>query len=127
AACNCYTCRTFSRAYLRHLFVTEELLAYRLLTLHNVHFYLSLMAAMRDAIAARAFAAFRARILRGYRVSSRTYEPLLPRRRLGDGARAGRRRRRQLAADAHAGDVRGDVRDLLFPDDPAAAEAEAGP
>jgi len=69
AACNCYTCRTFSRAYLRHLFVTEELLAYRLLTLHNVHFYLSLMAAMRDAIAARAFAAFRARFLGDYRVS----------------------------------------------------------
>src|SRR5207247_2600019 len=36
AACDCYTCRTFSRAYLRHLFVSEELLAYRLLTLHNV-------------------------------------------------------------------------------------------
>jgi queuine tRNA-ribosyltransferase len=69
AACDCYTCRTFSRAYLRHLFVTEELLAYRLLTLHNVHFYLSLMAAMREAIAARAFEAFRARFLQDYRVS----------------------------------------------------------
>jgi queuine tRNA-ribosyltransferase len=69
AACDCYTCRTFSRAYLRHLFVTEELLAYRLLTLHNVRFYLALMAAMRDAIAARAFDAFRARFLSTYRVS----------------------------------------------------------
>src|SRR5262249_11365877 len=69
AACDCYTCRTFSRAYLRHLFVTEELLAYRLLTLHNVRFYLSLMAAMREAIAAGAFAAFRTRFLRDYRVS----------------------------------------------------------
>ena len=69
ASCDCYTCRTFSRAYLRHLFVTEELLAYRLLTLHNVRFYLALMAAMREAIAARAFAAFRARFLQDYRVS----------------------------------------------------------
>jgi queuine tRNA-ribosyltransferase len=69
AACDCYTCRTFSRAYLRHLFVTEELLAYRLLTLHNVRFYLGLMAAMREAIVARAFDAFRARFLSDYRVS----------------------------------------------------------
>jgi queuine tRNA-ribosyltransferase len=68
-ACDCYTCRTFSRAYLRHLFVTEELLAYRLLTLHNVHFYLTLMAAMRDAISAGAFRAFRARFFSTYRVS----------------------------------------------------------
>jgi queuine tRNA-ribosyltransferase len=69
AACDCYTCRTFSRAYLRHLFVAEELLAYRLLTLHNVRFYLGLMAAMREAVAARAFGAFRARFFSTYRVS----------------------------------------------------------
>ena len=66
AVCDCYTCRTFSRAYLRHLFVTEELLAYRLLTLHNVHFYLGLMAAMRAAIEAGAFDAFRARFFSDY-------------------------------------------------------------
>ena len=70
AACRCYTCRRFSRAYLRHLFVAEELLAYRLLTLHNVHFYLGLMQAMREAIAARAFEGFRARFYAGYAVSS---------------------------------------------------------
>jgi len=69
AACDCYTCRTFSRAYLRHLFVTEELLVYRLLTLHNVRFFLSLMTSMRDAIAARAFDAFRTRFFADYRVS----------------------------------------------------------
>ncbi|HXU88952.1 MAG TPA: tRNA guanosine(34) transglycosylase Tgt [Methylomirabilota bacterium] len=68
--CGCYTCRQFSRAYLRHLYVAEELLAYRLLTLHNVHFYLGLMAAMRDAIAAHAFEAFRARFYARYAVSS---------------------------------------------------------
>jgi queuine tRNA-ribosyltransferase len=70
AACACYTCRHFSRAYLRHLYVAEELLAYRLLTLHNVHFYLGLMAAMREAIVARAFDAFRARFYARYAVSS---------------------------------------------------------
>jgi queuine tRNA-ribosyltransferase len=70
AECGCYTCRHFSRAYLRHLYVAEELLAYRLLTLHNVHFYLGLMAAMREAIAARAFEAFRARFYARYAVSS---------------------------------------------------------
>jgi queuine tRNA-ribosyltransferase len=70
ADCRCYTCRGFSRAYLRHLYVAEELLAYRLLTLHNVHFYLGLMAAIREAIVARAFEAFRARFYARYAVSS---------------------------------------------------------
>lgn len=48
-ACTCVACTRFSRAYLRHLFVTEELLGLRLLSLHNVHF---LVALMRDARAA---------------------------------------------------------------------------
>ena len=70
ADCACYTCRTFSRAYLRHLFVSDELLVYRLLSLHNVRFFLSLMAAMREAIANGEFAAFRARFFSRYVVSS---------------------------------------------------------
>jgi len=70
AACDCYTCRTFSRGYLRHLFVSEELLAYRLLTLHNVRFYLRLMATMREAIAARTFDAFRRAFFSRYVLSS---------------------------------------------------------
>ncbi|HOI95161.1 MAG TPA: tRNA guanosine(34) transglycosylase Tgt [Syntrophobacter fumaroxidans] len=53
--CSCYTCRRFSRAYLRHLFLARELLAYRLNTLHNLHYYFGLMAAMREAIEANAF------------------------------------------------------------------------
>ena len=57
--CDCYTCRTFSRAYLRHLYLSKELLAYRLNTLHNVHYFLSLAAQMREAIAQDRFAAFR--------------------------------------------------------------------
>jgi queuine tRNA-ribosyltransferase len=70
AACSCYTCRTFSRAYLRHLFVAQELLVYRLLSLHNVYFFVSLMAAMRDAIARGAFGPFRTRFFARYAVSS---------------------------------------------------------
>jgi queuine tRNA-ribosyltransferase len=70
ANCACYTCRRFSRAYLRHLFVAEELLAYRLLTLHNVHFYMDLMAGVREAIAAGRFEAFRTRFYGRYAVSS---------------------------------------------------------
>jgi queuine tRNA-ribosyltransferase len=68
--CSCYTCRNFSRAYLRHLFVSRELLAYRLLSLHNLHFYLALMAEMRAAIAGKTFFALRARFLARYAVSS---------------------------------------------------------
>jgi queuine tRNA-ribosyltransferase len=70
AACACYTCRTFSRAYLRHLFMAGELLVYRLLSLHNVQFFVRLMGAMRDAIAQGEFSAFRARFFARYVVSS---------------------------------------------------------
>jgi queuine tRNA-ribosyltransferase len=59
AACDCYTCRTFSRAYLRHLFNAGELLFYRLASLHNVRFYLMLMEQARAAIEAGRFSAFR--------------------------------------------------------------------
>ena len=68
-ACRCYGCRRFSRAYLRHLFMSEELLAYRLLTLHNVTFFLGLVRAMREAIVESRFEAFRARFFDGYAVS----------------------------------------------------------
>jgi queuine tRNA-ribosyltransferase len=48
--CTCYTCSHYSRAYLRHLFLTKELLAYRLNTIHNLHYYAKLMAGIRMAI-----------------------------------------------------------------------------
>ncbi len=70
AECGCYACRRFSRAYLRHLFMSEELLAYRLLSLHNIHFFLKLMRAMRAAILDGAFGAFKARFFARYAVSS---------------------------------------------------------
>lgn len=49
-ACSCYTCRTFTRAYLRHLFQAGEMLFSMLGSLHNVHFYLQRMRDMRNAI-----------------------------------------------------------------------------
>ncbi len=49
--CPCYTCRNYSRAYLRHLYFAEEILAFRLNTIHNLHFYLTFMREMRQAIA----------------------------------------------------------------------------
>ena len=69
--CACYTCRTFSRAYLRHLFKAGEILALRANTLHNLHFYLSLMEGARRAIEAGTFAAFRAERLGSWREEER--------------------------------------------------------
>jgi queuine tRNA-ribosyltransferase len=57
--CSCYVCRTFSRAYLRHLFRCGEILSARLNTHHNLHYYLNLMDGARKAIAAGKFLDFR--------------------------------------------------------------------
>lgn len=54
ANCTCYTCRNYSRAYLRHLDKCQEMLGSRLNTLHNLHYYLNLMQDMRNAIEANA-------------------------------------------------------------------------
>lgn len=57
--CTCYTCRHYSRAYLRHLFQCREILAYQLNSIHNLHYYCTLMAGMRQAIAEDRFLDFR--------------------------------------------------------------------
>jgi queuine tRNA-ribosyltransferase len=57
-ACDCYTCRNYSRAYLRHLDHCGEMLGARLNTIHNLHFYLGLMARIRAAVEQGTFAAF---------------------------------------------------------------------
>jgi queuine tRNA-ribosyltransferase len=57
--CGCFACRTHTRAYIRHLFNTEELLGLRLVSLHNIYFYVKLIQASREAIKKGAFAAFR--------------------------------------------------------------------
>jgi len=59
ADCKCYCCQNFSRAYLRHLFKANELLVYRLASIHNIHFYHELMAAMRSAIGQGSFPSFK--------------------------------------------------------------------
>jgi queuine tRNA-ribosyltransferase len=61
-ACACYTCRHYSRAYLRHLHQCNEILGARLATLHNLHFYQALMARIRGAIEAGTLAALTADI-----------------------------------------------------------------
>jgi len=57
--CGCYVCRNYSRAYLRHLYRSQEILASRLNSWHNLHFYLDLMARARQAIAQGRFVSFR--------------------------------------------------------------------
>lgn len=61
--CSCYTCRNFSRGYLRHLYKAGELLALRLNSLHNIAFYLSLVKNARNAIKKGVFAEFQAETL----------------------------------------------------------------
>ena len=58
ADCECITCRHYSRAYLRHLYHTNEMLGARLCSLHNIHYYQRLMRRIRAAIAERRFDAF---------------------------------------------------------------------
>jgi queuine tRNA-ribosyltransferase len=64
-ACRCETCRDYSRAYLRHLFLAGEILAARLHTIHNLTFYLELMRRAREAIAGGRFGAFHEEFLAG--------------------------------------------------------------
>jgi queuine tRNA-ribosyltransferase len=61
SACDCYTCRTFTRAYLHHLQRVNEILGSRLNTLHNLHHYQQLMHEARAAIREGRYAAFAAR------------------------------------------------------------------
>jgi queuine tRNA-ribosyltransferase len=76
AACACHTCRHFSRAYLRHLYVADEILGLRLNTIHNLHYYLDLMRQARQAIEAGTFPGWRAETLA--RMQS---EPTIPNER----------------------------------------------
>jgi len=66
--CECYTCRHFSRAYLRHLIMAKEILGLRLATLHNLHFMMSLMREIRQAILAGAFATLKEEFLANYEI-----------------------------------------------------------
>jgi queuine tRNA-ribosyltransferase len=71
--CGCITCRTVSRAYLRHLYTNDEIAASVYNTIHNISFYLDLMRAIRQAIASNSFRSFREAFLS--RVASGEKEP----------------------------------------------------
>jgi queuine tRNA-ribosyltransferase len=70
SGCECYACRHFSRAYIHHLFLAGEMLGPTLLSLHNVAFYLRLMAEVRQSIATGSFAQFRRVRLAQWRASA---------------------------------------------------------
>ncbi|HEX8371327.1 MAG TPA: tRNA guanosine(34) transglycosylase Tgt [Chthoniobacterales bacterium] len=65
--CECYACRNFARGYLRHLIKAEEILGLRLISLHNLHYYLNLMKRVREALEAGSFAEFRKSFVANYR------------------------------------------------------------
>lgn len=65
--CRCYACQRFSRAYIRHLIKTEEILGLRLVSLHNLHFYLNLMKQIREAIRDGTFSKWSKEFLETYR------------------------------------------------------------
>jgi queuine tRNA-ribosyltransferase len=64
--CNCYTCNNFTRAYLHHLFISNEVLSAILASIHNVHFYLNMMAEIRNAIEEDRFAEYKRNFLESY-------------------------------------------------------------
>ncbi len=64
--CDCFCCRHFTRAYLRHLLNVNEILGLRMLSVHNSHMYLKLMADVRAALAAGTFGEFYREFIAGY-------------------------------------------------------------
>ena len=64
--CDCYTCKNYSRAYIRHLFNVNEILAYRLVTIHNLHFLLNLMKGIRKSIIDDRFMEFKNNFYKNY-------------------------------------------------------------
>jgi queuine tRNA-ribosyltransferase len=73
--CVCPACGEFSRGYIRHLVKAEEILGLRLITLHNLHFYLDLMCRARNAIENGTFADFRAGFVAGYKTRNASPDP----------------------------------------------------
>jgi queuine tRNA-ribosyltransferase len=67
--CSCYTCKNFSRAYIRHLFNCNEMLGLRLATLHNIHFYMWLVSEARKQILEETFVAWKDQILKRWKKS----------------------------------------------------------
>lgn len=72
--CSCYTCRNFSRAYLRHLYMNGEMTGLRLNTLHNIHFFLELTAKARESIRTGTFNSFQKSFFENYPEESDNWE-----------------------------------------------------
>jgi queuine tRNA-ribosyltransferase len=64
--CDCYTCRNYSRSYLRHLFKANEIMSHMLITTHNLHFLIRTMEKIRDSIEDGAFSAYKKEFLNKY-------------------------------------------------------------
>jgi tRNA-guanine transglycosylase, queuosine-34-forming len=64
--CDCYTCKNYTKAYLRHLYVSEEQLAQRLLSIHNLRFLISIMEGAREAIKEDRFLEYKDEVLKKY-------------------------------------------------------------
>lgn len=64
--CHCYTCKNYSRSYLRHLFRSKEILSSTLLTIHNLHFIFDLVNRIRDSILSESFKDFKKNFLVRY-------------------------------------------------------------
>ncbi|NQT21993.1 MAG: tRNA guanosine(34) transglycosylase Tgt [Candidatus Omnitrophica bacterium] len=70
-SCTCYTCLNHTRSYIRHLFNTAEILGLRLVSLHNIHFYVKLIALAREAIEKSEFKKFREEFRKNYKTKSK--------------------------------------------------------
>ncbi|MEX1274658.1 MAG: tRNA guanosine(34) transglycosylase Tgt [Bacteroidota bacterium] len=73
--CPCYLCKNFTRAYLRHLFLTKEILALQLATIHNLTYYLWLMREARKAILERRYASWKISMLQGMQADTELFQP----------------------------------------------------
>jgi len=69
--CECFACQRFTRAYLRHLYIAQEILSIRMLSVHNSYLFLKLMAEVRAAIADGTFAEFHREFVANYRPSQK--------------------------------------------------------
>jgi queuine tRNA-ribosyltransferase len=70
STCDCYTCRNYSRAYLRHLYMAKEILAMILNTIHNIRYYMHLMQRIRTAIGDGRYQVFKKEFLNSCKLSA---------------------------------------------------------
>jgi queuine tRNA-ribosyltransferase len=76
ASCGCYACRNYSRAYVRHLNMANEILGHRLTTWHNLYYFTELMARIRRAIRHGGFGELKREVLSAYKGSEENPEPV---------------------------------------------------